>query len=209
MHGMGYARFNKGIHNFCAENFPYCIFPLLNLKLNKLNIRTVFVHLKGLGVPSCRRPPFLSSNKILKRKGGRKMNKEYFLFVNGKKIKVSEEIYKVYWQEKNHEDYLKQIDLKNHLLLFSSFDHDGHFEYSIVDEGFDVDKIVQTQMMIEAVRDAISQLNDEEREIIDRFYFNDETIRSVAETKKISHLALINRRNKILDKLIEMLKDFR
>lgn len=45
------------------------------------------------------------------------MNKEYFLFVNGKKIKVSEEIYKVYWQEKNHENYLKQIDRKNHLLL--------------------------------------------------------------------------------------------
>lgn len=77
------------------------------------------------------------------------MNKEYFLFVNGKKIKVSKEIYKVYWQEKNH------------LLLFSSFDHDGHFEDSIVDEGFDVDKIVQTQMMIEAVRDALSKLNKE------------------------------------------------
>ena len=28
--------------------------------------------------------------------------------------------------------------------FFSSFDHDGHFEESIVDEGFDVDKIVQT-----------------------------------------------------------------
>ena len=39
--------------------------------------------------------------------------------------------------------------------FFSSFDHDGHFEESIVDEGFDVDKIVQTQMMIEAVRDAL------------------------------------------------------
>ena len=88
------------------------------------------------------------------------------------------------WQEKNHENYLNQIDRKNHLLLFSSFDHDGHFEDSIVDEGFDVDKIVQTQMMIEAVRDALSKLNDEEREIIDRLYFNDETIRSVAETKK-------------------------
>ena len=109
------------------------------------------------------------------------MNKEYFLFVNGKKIKVSEEIYKVYWQEKNHENYLKQIDRKNHLLLFSSFDHDGHFEDSIVDEDFDVDKL----------------------------YFNDETIRSVAETKKISHPALIKRRNKILDKLRELLKDFK
>lgn len=131
------------------------------------------------------------------------MRKNYFLFVNGKKVEVSEEIYKVYWQEK------KQVDRKNHLLFFSSFDHDGHFEDSIVDEGFDVDKIVQTQMMIEAVRDALSKLNDEEREIIDRLYFNDETIRSVAETKKISHPALIKRRNKILDKLRELLKDFR
>lgn len=160
-------------------------------------------------MPSCRSPPFLFSKKISKQKGGLKMNKEYFLFVNGKKIEVSEEIYKVYWQEKNHENYLKQIDRKNHLLLFSSFDHDGHFEESIVDEGFDVDKLVQTQIMIEAVRDALLKLNDEEREIIDRLYFNDETIRSVAETKKISHPTLIKRRNKILEKLRELLKDFR
>ena len=64
-------------------------------------------------------------------------------------------------------------------------------------------------MMIEAVRDALSKLNDEEREIIDRLYFNDETIRSVAETKKISYPAPIKRRNKILDKLRELLKDFK
>ena len=76
------------------------------------------------------------------------------------------------------------MDRRNHLLFFSSFENDGHFEDSIVDEGFDADKIVQTQMMIEAVRDAPSKLNDEEREIIDKLYFNDETIRSVAETKK-------------------------
>ena len=64
-------------------------------------------------------------------------------------------------------------------------------------------------MMIEAVRDALSKLNDEEREIINRLYFNDETIRLVAEMKKISHPALIKRRNKILEKLRELLKEFR
>lgn len=42
--------------------------------------------------------------------------------------------------------------------------------------------------MIEAVRDALSKLNDEEREIIDRLYFNDETIRSVAEVKKVDEI---------------------
>lgn len=93
--------------------------------------------------------------------------------------------------------------------LFFSFDLDGHFEDSIVDKGFDVDKIVQTQMMLEAVRDALSKLNDEEREIIDRLYFNDETLRSVAERKRISHPTFIKRRNKILEKLRELLKDFK
>ena len=43
-------------------------------------------------------------------------------------------------------------------------------------------------MMIEAVRDALSKLNDEEREIINRLYFNE----------KISHPALIKRRKMML-----------
>lgn len=138
-----------------------------------------------------------------------KMQKKYFLFVNGKKVKVTEKVYKSYWQEKNHENYLKQVDRDNHLLLFSSFDHDGHFEESIVDEDIDVEKIVQTQMMIEAVRNALSKLNAEEREIIEKLYYDDESIRSVAKKNNISHPALIKKRNKILDKLKKLLKDFR
>lgn len=137
------------------------------------------------------------------------MDKKYYLFVNGKKVYVSEEIYKVYWQEKNHENYLKQIDNENHLLLFSSFDKDGHFESNITDESFDLNKVIQTQMMIEAVRDAISKLSDEERDIIQRLYYDDESLRTVAETKKISHPALLKRRNKILRKLKELLKDIK
>ena len=137
------------------------------------------------------------------------MQKEYFLFVNGNKVIVSEDVYKAYWQEKNHENYLKQVDRKNHLLLFSSFDNDGHFEESIIDEGIDVEKIVQTQIMIDAVRNALSKLNAEEREIIEKLYYDDESIRSVAKKNNISHPALIKKRNKILDKLKKLLKDFR
>ena len=85
------------------------------------------------------------------------MSKEYYLYVNGQRVKVSEQIYKVYWREKEHEKYLEQVDKKNHLLFFSSLDHDGHFADSIIDESVDVEKIVETQMMIETVRNAISQ----------------------------------------------------
>lgn len=135
------------------------------------------------------------------------MDKKYYLFVNGKKIEVSEEIYKVYWQEKNHENYLKQIDKKNHLLLFSSLDQDGHFEGNVADDKCDLNKVIQTQIMIEAVRDAVSKLTDEEKEIIQRLYYNDETLRMIAKDKKISHPAMIKRRDKILSKLKELLKD--
>ena len=99
------------------------------------------------------------------------------------------------------------MDKKNHLLFFSSLDHDGHYVDNIVDESVDVEKIVETQMMIEAVRNAISRLNAEEKDIIERLYFNDETVRSVAKLKSIKHLALIKRRNKILEKLKKFIEE--
>ena len=112
------------------------------------------------------------------------MAKEYYLYVGGQKVKVSEDIYKVCWREKEHEKYLEQVDRKNHLLFFSALDHDGHFIDNITDESVDVEKIVETQMMIKALRNAISKLNDEERDIIERLYFNDETLSSYTMAKK-------------------------
>ena len=136
------------------------------------------------------------------------MAKEYYLYIGGQKVKVSEDIYKVYWREKEHEKYLEQVDRKNHLFLFSSLDHDGHFEENIIDESVDVEKIVETQMMIEAVRNAISRLNAEERDIIERLYFNDETLSSIAKRKKVSYQTIQWRKNKSLQKLKLFLEEF-
>ena len=70
------------------------------------------------------------------------MKKEYFIFVNGEKVIVTEEVYKAYWQVTNRENYLKQLDRDNQLFLFCDFDHDGHFESNLVDESVDVEKLV-------------------------------------------------------------------
>ena len=136
------------------------------------------------------------------------MTKEYYLYVGGQKIKVSEQIYKVYWQEREHEKYLEQVDKKNHLLFFSSLDHDGNFVDNLADESVDVEKIIETRILIETVRKAMSRLNDEEREIIERLYFNDETLSSVARSKKVSYQAIQWRKNNILKKLKVLLKEF-
>ena len=62
-------------------------------------------------------------------------------------------------------------------------------------------------MMIEALRSAMSKMNKDEREIIERLYFNDETLRSVAKTQNISNPALIKRRDKILEKLKKIVEE--
>ena len=100
------------------------------------------------------------------------------------------------------------MDKKNHLLFFSSLNHYGNFENNLEDKNVDVEKVVATQMMIEAVRSAISRLNDEERDIIERLYFNDETLSSVAKSKKVSYQAIQWRKNNILKKLKVLLKEF-
>ena len=135
------------------------------------------------------------------------MAKEHYLYIGGRKVKVSKDIYKVYWREKEHEKYLEQVDRKNHLFLFSSLDNDGHFEENIIDESVDVEKIVETQMMIEVVRNAISRLNAEERDIIECLYFNDETLSSIARRKKVSYQAIQWRKNRILKKLRLLLEE--
>ena len=136
------------------------------------------------------------------------MKKEFYLYVNGQRVKVSEQIYKVYWREKEHEKYLEQVDKKNHLLFFSSLDHDGNFVDNLADESVDVEKIIETQILIETFRKAVSRLNDEEKDIIERLYFNDETLSSVARSKKVSYQAIQWRKNNILKKLKVLLKEF-
>ena len=134
------------------------------------------------------------------------MKKEFYLYVNGQRVKVSEQIYKVYWREKEHEKYLEQVDKKNHLLFFSSLNHDGNFENNLEDKNVDVEKVVATQIMIEALRSAISKLNAEEKELIERLYFYDETLSSVAKDKGVTYQTIQWRKDRILRKLKEILE---
>lgn len=135
------------------------------------------------------------------------MDKKYYIFVGDEKIEVDQEIYKSYWQITNRERYLERLDRQNKLLFFSDLSTEYSFEDTIADENYDLEKIVETKMLIDRVREAIDSLNDEEREVIERLYYQDESLRSIATSKKISAPALLKRRNKILKKLKELLND--
>ena len=94
------------------------------------------------------------------------------VLVNGKKVEVSEEVYKAYWQLTNRENYLKRLDAKYNVLPFSSF---GDYEYDILDKladkSIDIEKIVETRELLKLLELALSKLNDEEYTLISDLYF--------------------------------------
>ena len=125
------------------------------------------------------------------------MSKEYFIFVEGKRIVVSKEVYQAYWHETNKENYQRRLDRENQLLFFCDLDHDGNFEGNLIDQNVD-----------EELNRALASLTNEEREIIDALYFRDETTRNVASSFGLHQTSLIRKRNQILKKLKIILENF-
>ena len=142
-----------------------------------------------------------------KRRIAQWIKKEYFLYVKGKAVKVNEEIYRAYWRITEHEKYLQRKDWKYNVLPFSVFDYDGHFIDNIVDESIDIEKIVEVKMQIEELNKALATLTEEERDIITAIFFREESLRSIGERKNRSYQSIGKRRDKILEKLREILKD--
>ena len=133
--------------------------------------------------------------------------KEYFLYVKGKAVKVSEEVYKAYWKITEHEKYLQRKDWKYDVIPFSTLDNDGHFVDNIIDERIDLEKIVEVKMQIEELNKALATLTKKERELIEAIFYKEESLRSIGKKEKVSYQAIGKRRDKILEKLRKLLED--
>ena len=110
-------------------------------------------------MPKCRSPPFLFSknqNRENKKEDSTMGKKEYYIYVRGKAVPVSEEVYKTYWKITEHEKYLQRKDWKYNVISFSALDYDGHFVDNIIDERIDLEKIVEVKMQIEELNKSLN-----------------------------------------------------
>lgn len=159
----------------------------------------------GLGVSKCRSPPFFVLNfKIYDKKEGFEMSnkKKYYLFANSEKVEVDELVYREYYKLLNHEKYLRRKDADNRLLLFSSLvKNDYSFAENLSDEKVDIEKMVETSILLDRLNLAMGQLDDREREIIKRIFFGNERLSDIARTKNISYQAIQYRKRVALNKL--------
>ena len=103
-----------------------------------------------------------------------------YIYVKGKKIYVSDELYKAYKKQINHEAHLSRLDRKHKVYGFEDYKLNVN---SIVDENVNIEKIIETKMRIEDLTKAIGKFNKEERELIYAIYFEEKTLKDIANTQ--------------------------
>ncbi|WP_051188642.1 sigma-70 family RNA polymerase sigma factor [Proteocatella sphenisci] len=128
-------------------------------------------------------------------------------------VAVSEEIYKEYYKMLRHEKYL-EVDIK----LGSSFVdlETGKVKYRpskedsierLLDKGKDfadpscIEDMVVAREMTLILTEAVKSLDDREKDLVDKLFYKNMTIRDFARKEGISHVAVIKRKNRILLKL--------
>lgn len=126
---------------------------------------------------------------------------EKYIYVEGKKIYVSDEVYREYKKHKNHEAYLQRLDRKNRVYSFEEYADFG----DIADESIDIEKIVEMKMRIEDLYRALDKLNNNEREIIYSIYFEEKTLKEIAKEQETNLMKISRIRDGILKKLRDIL----
>ena len=129
------------------------------------------------------------------------MDKEFFIVIDGEKVSVSEEVYRAFkrplWTERKR----RQVRAEHERSL-EQFSEDG---FDVPDESALVDEIVEDKLMLDMLFAALAELTDDERGLVDALFFDEKSEREVAREVGISQPAIHKRRNRILEKLKNLL----
>lgn len=137
-----------------------------------------------------------------------------FIKVGKELVPVSEEIYREYHRMKRRERYMEEdikvgridIDPETGTPTFIPSKEDSIERLMEEGEGFadkqqSIEDILCDKATLLILQEAMAELNREEQELIQALYHKNLTVREVAKQKNISHVAVVKRHKKVLDKL--------
>lgn len=116
------------------------------------------------------------------------------IYIRGKKVYVSEEVYKVYRSSKRREKYLDESDYAHGVVSIESLFHEPPTLRSAEEE-------YERSEMLKALWHALEQLTDEEFELISLHYFDGLSVTEIAKLRNEDFHKTRYEREKILKKL--------
>lgn len=137
-----------------------------------------------------------------------KERENYVIKIGTELVPVTKEVYEEYHKMERHERYLEEKDRINSLFLFSTLRVEGSdADVPIKDESVNLEEDIIKQSFLAKLPKALALLSDEEIEIIRDLYWNELTIRELAEKNEMSKSGMFVKRDRILAKLRKILED--
>lgn len=130
-----------------------------------------------------------------------------FIQVDDKLLEVSQREYETFNKEEQRIKYIARADKKLQIISYDNEDENGTVLINTIkDTSCDIENEIERMIEIEQLKKALLQLSNEEYELIKALFYEEETVREYAERKGIPFTTIQSRKNKIIEKLKNILK---
>lgn len=130
-----------------------------------------------------------------------------FIQVDDKLLEVSQREYETFNKEEQRIKYIARADKKLQIISYDKEDENGTVLINTIkDTSCDIENEIERMIEIEQLKKALLQLSNEEYELIKALFYEEETVREYAERKGIPFTTIQSRKNKIIEKLKNILK---
>ena len=143
---------------------------------------------------------------------------DFYLYIGGKQVKVTEEVYREYYHAKDKEHYFMERLKKGHSITepdtgerrtFSGreqsyeqlLEQDWQFPSQV-----SVENDAVKAVLLDKLQNVLHSLSNEEMALVEELFYLEKTEREAARRFKVSQNTIHYRKNKILDKLRKLME---
>lgn len=130
-----------------------------------------------------------------------------FIKIEDSLLEVSKKEYEIIESEDQRRKYVKRIEKKK-VISYDNKDENGTVLInSIKDANYDIESEVERKLEIERLKKALLQLNDDEYKLIKELFYKEIPLREYARINGIPFTTVQGRKDKIIKKLKNILKN--
>lgn len=143
--------------------------------------------------------------------------RDYYLYIDGQAVPVSEQVYRVYQHYERKEEYfsydLKTEKFQKETATFLPSREDSYERLLEKDKQFaapgkSVEQLASEHLEAEQIRFCLAQLTEEEHKLISLLFYQEKTEQEVGKMLHISQQAVNKRKRVLLLKLRKILEEF-
>lgn len=146
--------------------------------------------------------------------------KEFHLYINGKPVRVTEEVYREYYRAEDKERYFMGKLKKGRTIINpvtqeeeyipsreQSYEHLIEQDFQFPDSGASVEDIIVRAELRAKLQAVLQELSNEEMELVEELFYRGKTEREAARRFAVSQNTIHYRKNKVLHKLRKLLEN--